>query len=55
MNFIFEWQNNILRASAASELNIVFWGARSPGALKCFPWSPEPHRFVAWSPNIILL
>ena len=24
MNFIFEWQNNILRTSAASELNIVF-------------------------------
>ena len=23
MNFIFEWQNNILRTSAASELNIV--------------------------------
>ena len=24
MNFIFEWQNNILRTSAASEWNIVF-------------------------------
>ena len=24
INFIFEWQNNILRTSAASELNIVF-------------------------------
>ena len=24
MNFIFEWQNNILRTSAASESNIVF-------------------------------
>ena len=24
MNFIFEWQNNILRTSATSELNIVF-------------------------------
>ena len=24
MNFIFEWQNNILQTSAASELNIVF-------------------------------
>ena len=24
MNFIFEWQNNTLRTSAASELNIVF-------------------------------
>ena len=23
MNFIFEWQNNILRMSAASQLNIV--------------------------------
>ena len=30
-------------------------GGRSPGALKFFPWSPEPHRFVAWSPHIILL
>ena len=28
---------------------------RSPGALIFFPRSPEPHRFVAWSPNIILL
>ena len=26
-----------------------------PGALNVFPWSPEPHRFVSWSPNIILL
>ena len=24
MNFIFEWQNNILRTSAASQQNIVF-------------------------------
>ena len=24
MNFIFEWQNNLLRMSAASEQNIVF-------------------------------
>ena len=24
MNFIFEWQNNILRTSAATEQNIVF-------------------------------
>ena len=24
MNFVFEWQNNILRTSAASEFNIVF-------------------------------
>ena len=24
MNFIFKWQNNILRTSAASEKNIVF-------------------------------
>ena len=30
-------------------------GGRSPGAPIFFPRSPEPHRFVAWSPNIILL
>ena len=30
-------------------------GGRSPGAPIFFPRSPEPHRFVVWSPNIILL
>ena len=28
MNFIFQRQNNILRTSAASELNIVFWNEK---------------------------
>ena len=26
-------------------------GRGLPGSPQFFPWSPEPHRFVAWSPN----